>query len=75
MELRVSTSLITASHYYSLFSTILSKTVTEFFWLFYQNFHQIVTILNYYFTDEDNCIIVEMSEIKIFILSTSVGNK
>ena len=34
-----------------------------------------VTILNYYFTDEDNCIIVEMSEIKIFILSTSVGNK
>ena len=34
-----------------------------------------VTILNYYFTDENNCIIVETSEIKIFILSTSVGNK
>ena len=40
-------------------------------------FHFIIidTILNYYFTDEDNCIIVETSEIKIFILSTSVGNK
>ena len=27
-----------------------------------------VTILNYYFTDEDNWIIVETSEIKIFSL-------
>ena len=39
-----------------------------FFYLFSSVpfYPQGVTILNYYFTDEDNCIIVETSEIKIF---------
>ena len=62
--------------------SFISNTSREYKYFYFRRFNNYtivfiseIVIQNYYFTDADNCIIVETSEIKIFILPTSVGNK